>query len=113
MKIIKDILTFEELKKMAAGLFGNSVKAVVDVDRELIAVDAELHSDLEALLLEDGSKQKNLWGINLYPELRGEDFIEFDSMINMRPSQGNRSCGVDNEEIRKRIIDIVAKWIKE
>lgn len=113
MKIIKDILTFEELKKMAAGLFGNSVKAVVDVDRELIAVDAELHSDLEALLLEDGSKQKNLWGINLYPELRGEDFIEFDSMINMRPSQGNRSRGVDNEEIRKRIIDIVAKWIKE
>ncbi len=113
MKIIKDILTFEELKKIAAGLFGNSVKAVVDVDRELIAVDAELHSDLEALLLEDGSKQKNLWGINLYPELRGEDFIEFDSMINMRPSQGNRSRGVDNEEIRKRIIDIVAKWIKE
>lgn len=113
MKIIKDILTFEELKKMAAGLFGNSVKAVVDVDRELIAVDAELHSDLEALLLEDGSKQKNLWGINLYPELRGEDFIEFDSMINMRPSQGNRSRGVDNEEIRKRIIDIVAKRIKE
>ena len=91
MKIITEILTFDELKKMAADTFGNVVKAVVDVDRELIAVDAELHSDLEALLLGNGSKQKNLWGINFYPEMQGNDFIEFDSMINMRPSQGNRS----------------------
>ncbi len=112
MKIVTKILTLDELKQMAVELFGNSVKAVVDTDRELIAVDAELHSDLEALLLEDGSKQKDLWGINLYPELRGEEFIEFDSMINMRPSQSNRSRGVDNEEIRKKIIEIVAKRIK-
>lgn len=112
MKIITDILTLDELKQMAAALFENSVKAVVDVDRELIAVDAELHSDLEALLLQGGSKQKNLWGINLYPELQGEDFIEFDSLINMRPSQGNRSRGIDNEEIRKKIIEIVAEKIK-
>jgi hypothetical protein len=88
------------------------VKAVVDVDRELIAVDAELHSDLEALLLGNGSKQKNLWGINFYPEMQGDDFIEFDSMINMRPSQGNRSRGVDDEGLRKKIIEIVAKRIK-
>lgn len=112
MKIITDILTLDELKQMAAALFENSIKAVVDVDRELIAVDAELHSDLEALLLQGGSKQKDLWGINLYPELQGEDFIEFDSMINMRPSQGNRSRGIDNEEVRKKIIEIVAEKIK-
>lgn len=112
MKIITDILTLDELKQMAAALFENSVKAVVDIDRELIAVDAELHSDLEALLLQSGSKQKDLWGINLYPELQGEDFIEFDSMINMRPSQGNRSRGIDNEEVRKKIIEIVAEKIK-
>ncbi|MBI4436517.1 MAG: hypothetical protein HY590_03775 [Candidatus Omnitrophica bacterium] len=96
---------------MAADRFGNLVKAVVDVDRELLAVDAELHSDLEALLLEDGSEQKSLWGINLYPEMQGDDFIEFDSMINMRPSQGNSSRGVENEEMRQRIILIVAKRI--
>lgn len=112
MKIITDILTLDELKQMAAALFENSVKAVVDVDRELIAVDAELHSDLEALLLQGGSKQKDLWGINLYPELQGGDFIEFDAMINMRPSQGNRSRGIDNEEVRKKIIEIVAEKIK-
>jgi Protein of unknown function (DUF5674) len=112
MKIITETLLSDELKQMAAATFGNLVKAVIDVDREIIAVDAELHSDLEALLLEDGSKQKSLWGINFYPEIQGDDFVEFDSMINMRPSQGNRSRGIENEEMRKKIIAIVAKMIK-
>ena len=113
MKIITESVTLNEIKTMAVATFGNLVKAVVDVERELIAVDAELHSDLEALLLEDGSKQKSLWGINLYPEIQGDDFVEFDSMINMRPSQGNRSCGVEDTELRKKIIGIVAKRIKQ
>ena len=112
MKIITEILLLSELKQTAAATFGNLVKAVVDVDREIIAADAELHSDLEALLLENGSKQKSLWGINLYPEIQGDDFVEFDSMINMRPSQGNRSRGIENEEMCKKIIAIVAKRIK-
>lgn len=113
MKIITQSVTLNEIKAMAVATFGNLVKAVVDVERELIAVDAELHSDLEALLLEDGSKQKSLWGINLYPEIQGEDFVEFDSMINMRPSQGNRSHGVEDKELRKKIIEIVAKRVKQ
>ncbi len=105
--IIRDTLTFQDLKQMAECLFGDMVKAVVDLDRQLIAVDAELHSDLEALLLEDGSQQKSLWGINLYPGLPSDQFIEFDSMINMRPSQGNRSRGIEDEAARKRIAALV------
>ena len=97
---------------MAADRFGDIVKAVVDIDQELIAVDAELHSDLEAALLENGSEQKRLWGINFYPEASGDDFIEFDSMINVRPSQGNRSRGVKNEEIPNKIIQIVNQRIE-
>jgi len=93
-------------------MFGDMVKAVVDVDREFIAVDAELHSDLEALLLQDGSKQASLWGINFYPGAAGDEFVEFDSMINVRPSAGNRSRGVDNEEMRKKINAVVAKRIQ-
>ena len=112
MKIITEILLSGELQQMTVATFGNLIKVVVDVDKEILALDAELHSDLEALLLENGSKQKNLWGINLYPEIQGDDFIEFDSMINMRPSQGNRSRGIENEEMRKKIISIVAKRIK-
>jgi len=112
MKMITKELALGELKQMVVSRFGNLVKAVVDVDREIIAVDAELHSDLEALLLENGSKQGSLWGINFYPELGQDEFIEFDSMINMRPSHGNRSRGVDNEETRKKIIEIVKKRIR-
>ena len=112
MRIITKTLSFNDLKKMAADMFGDIVKAVVDIDRELIAVDAELHSDLEALLLEDGSQQKHLWGINLYPEASGDEFIEFDSMINVRPSQDNRSRGVESEAIQGKIIQIVGKRIE-
>ena len=111
MRIITDTLTRHELKQMASHLFGNMVKAVVDVERELLAADAELHADLEALLLEDGSRQQSLWGINLYPELSGDELIGFDSMINMRPSQGNNSRSVENRELREKITAIVAKKI--
>jgi len=75
MKIISDCITLDELKQMAAALFGNMVKAVVDIDRELLAVDAELHSDLEALLLKDGSKQKNLWGKTYTLNCRGRNSL--------------------------------------
>jgi len=112
MKIISKTLVIGELKRMAEEGFGNMVKAVVDIERRLIAVDADLHSDLEAALLDDGSKQKYLWGINLYPDLQDDSFIEFDSMINLRPSQGNKSRGVDDEELRREIAAIVAERIK-
>lgn len=112
MKIVREKLTLGELKQTTSGIFDNMIKAVVDVERELIALDAELHSDLEAILLQDGSKQKDLWGINLYFDLAADEFIEFDSMINMRPSQGNRSRGIENQETRKKIGEITAKWIK-
>lgn len=112
MKILDNVISIEELRKIAADTFGDIVKAVVDIERGLVAIDAELHSDLEAVLLESGSKQKDLWGINFYPDMEGEDFIEFDSMINMRPSQGNATRGVNSVEIRKKIIETVNKWVK-
>ena len=111
MKIIDRKIAIDELRQMAAATFGDMVKAVVDVERELLAVDAELHSDLEALLLEKGSKQKDLWGINFYPEMTGNDFMEFDSLINIKPSLGNRSRGVESGEIRKKIASIAAERI--
>jgi hypothetical protein len=112
MKIVTSAIELKELKEMAAGSFGDLVKAVVDVEKGIMALDAELHSDEEALLLTNGSKQENLWGINFYPELSGEDFIEFDSMINIRPSADNRSRGVDSLEIRERIKAIVDKLVR-
>lgn len=90
---------------------GPMIKAVVDVKKEIVAIDSELHADLEQLLLSRDSNQDDLWGINLYPE-ETEDFIEFDSMINIRPRQNNFSRDVENEETRKTIQKVVEKWIK-
>ncbi len=87
------------------------VKAVVDIDRGLLALDADLHADLEGLLLQDGSEQESLWGINLYQDVDDEFFIEYDSLINIRPRQGNRSRGVDDERIRARITEVISRWI--
>jgi Protein of unknown function (DUF5674) len=112
MKIVDAAISLTELKAMAQGRFGNMVKAVVDVERRIMAVDGELHADEEAILLENGSRQENLWGINIYPELEGSDRIEFDSVINIRPSQGNRSRGVDNTIVREEIVQVVAGLMK-
>lgn len=113
MQIIEEPISISKLKEMAKNGFGEFVKAVVDVDLKIMAVDAELHADEEAFLLERGSKQTSLWGINIYPELKQEEQIEFDSMINLRPSQGNRTRTVENEEIRRSILDITSTLIKQ
>lgn len=112
IKIVKHKLSIQELKKMAREEFGDVVKAVVDVEQEIMAVGGELHADEEVELMEKaGSKREFTWGINLYPEKSGEEFIEFDSMINLKPAYGNRSRGIDNLEIQRKIKDIVNKLL--
>ena len=77
-----------------------------------MAIGGELQADEEAALMEAGSKQENLWGINIYPGQAGDDRIEFDSMINIRPYLGNHSRGVENIETQKKILFIVKQLIK-
>lgn len=98
---------------MADEQFGDWIKAVVDVGRGVMAVGGDLHADDEALLLADGSRQQDLWGINLYPDEPGRDWIEFDSMINIRPRDGNRSRGVDDEHVRARVRRVVASLVTD
>lgn len=113
MQILNNPIAIEELKTLANNTFGDFVKAVIDIEQNKIAIDAELHCDLESILLDDGSKQNNLWGINFYPDIKDDDFIEFDSMINMRPSQGNMSRSVDSKETQQIIRKLVSNWIKK
>lgn len=113
MKIV-DKISIKELKEMANKMFGNMVKADVDIVKKIVIVDMELHADGEAKLLEDGSRQNDLWGINLHPDIFGkDDFIEFDSMINIRPSQKNMSRGVEDLEVRRKIKEIVNEVVHE
>ena len=107
----KEPIGIEELRRLATRRFGDLVKGVVDVERAIMIVDAEMHADEEAELLDGGSRQQDLWGINLYPELPEEDWLEFDSMINLRPSFGNRSRGVDDPALRDRIASMVRLFV--
>lgn len=111
--VIRTSVTKADLDTMAKQQFGDMVKAVVDIEQGIMAIGGELHSDEEAMLLEQGSQQRNLWGINLYPERPTTEWIEFDSMINVRPSGGNRSRYVEREEIRDAVIAIVHRLVQD
>ena len=96
---------------MARPRFGDMVKAVVDLRRGIMLLDADMHADQEAELLADGSARRDLWGINRYPDLPEAEWLEFDSMLNLRPSFGNRSRGVDDPDTRSRIATLVQQLV--
>jgi hypothetical protein len=107
IRVVRDTVSRDELTEIAKQQFGDMVKAVVDVEQGIMAIGGELHSDEEAMLLDQGSAQRHLWGINLYPDKPLDEWIIFDSMINVRPSGGNRSRYVESSEIREAITRIV------
>ena len=111
--IIKEPITRAELKKIAEKRFGDLVKAAVDIEQEIMAVGGEFHMDEQTVLHEEsGSKQQDVWGINIYPDRTGDEFIEFDSMINLKPNLGNRSRDVEDPKIKDQIRQIVNKLVK-
>ena len=111
-EILRRATSRARLSSLAEAQFGDMVKAVVDVERRVMAIGGELHSDEEAALIEDGSAQANLWGVNLYPAEQGDAWIEFDSMINVRPSQGNRSRNVEDPGLQDRIRQVVTALVE-
>jgi hypothetical protein len=112
MEMVKNPITLKHLREIAEVQFGDIVKAVVDVSKAVMVIGGELHADEEALLLDLGCKQNDIWGINLYPDDYGnDDWIEFDSMINVRPGQSNRSRFIENPELRRQIREIVNKLV--
>ena len=114
MRILSQPVTKKELIKTSHNFIDtNTIKAAVDIKREKIAVDSPMHYDCEQLLLEDGSDQADIWGINLYlDEADLDDLVEFDSMINIRPAEGNRSRSVEDPMTQAKIKSVVTKWLK-
>lgn len=109
-----DSITIAELSNMAEKMYGNLVKGVVDIKQKKLVLDAEMHADEEAYLLENGSTQSDLWGINLYPEkFNTIKFVEFDSLINIRPRQNNMSRSVEDPKLQKQIIDLVTQKVSK
>jgi hypothetical protein len=101
------------LRVLVDRFFEDMVKFVVDVEREIIAVGGELHADAEALLLDGGSRQEALWGANYFPGRAPADCIEFTSLINIRPAQGNRSMEIQDESVRARVRELTLRLIGE
>ncbi|MCX5796778.1 MAG: DUF5674 family protein [Elusimicrobia bacterium] len=112
IRLIRQPVSWAEVRALAGTQFGEMVKAAVDVERGLLALGGELHSDEEALLIEDGSRQEDLWGINIYPDRPEADRVEFDSMINVRPAQNNRSRGVEDPALRRRVLAVVDRLVR-
>jgi hypothetical protein len=110
-RIVRTPIPLSEVVAIARQRFGDMIKAAVDIGRGVMAMGGELHSDEEALLLEDGSVQSDVWGINIYPAEVGEAWIEFDSMINVRPSANNRTRSVDDPATQARIRQVVESLI--
>jgi hypothetical protein len=107
-----DSISLGELVILADVRLMDLVKTDVDLDLGRLLVDMDLHADGEQYLLETGSRHESLWGINLHPRDFGTpEFVEFDSVINLRPRQ-NRSRGVDDPEFRRRIRDLVMSKVQ-
>ena len=102
-----------ELARLVRLFFEDMVKFVVDVERRVAAVGGELHADAEQLLLDRGSRQSDLWGANYYPGRGQEGCIEYTSLINIRPSQSNRSMQIEDPAIRERVREITFALIGE
>ncbi len=113
MQYVDKPISRSQLRQYATETFGQLVKAVVDIEKKVMVVDADLHADQERYLLERGSQQEYLWGINLYPDVYDDDFVEFDSMINIRPRQHNASRSVENIDIQNKIRNIVNSLVSE
>lgn len=112
IKIVTKKISLQEIQEMSKLFTEQLVKGVVDVAQKKIALGAGMHGDEEALLLEQGSEQQNLWGINIYPYLPKEQWIEYDSMINIRAWQNNRSRSVEDPKLKEMIAEIVYAFIE-
>ena len=112
IKIITNTITAQEVKKMAEDIFGDMVKAAVDVERKIIAIGGELHADAEAMLINYGSEQKNIWGINIYPDKPKNERIEYISLINIRPKQNNKSMKIEDTALQNIIKKIINSAIQ-
>jgi len=110
--IIKEKISKDHLKQLAQETFGDMIKIVVDLERNIMAIGGEMHADCEQVLLEDGSKQENLWGANIYPDSDEDNFIEYQSLINIRPRVGNRSMEIEDENIRNQVKRVINFFVE-
>jgi len=112
IEMIREKISTQKLRKLADASFGDMVKGVVDIQRRIVALGGELHADCEAVLLEGGSQQEDLWGFNLYLDKPFRERLEFSSFVNIRPSRGNRSMEIKDPDLRKKMREIIDSLVE-
>ena len=112
IRIIEDKITKVELKELAREFYVEMIKGVADIERKIVALGGEWHMDANEILIKDGSKQENLWGFNFYLNKPTEEMLEYNSLINIRPRQGNKSMEIESEEIKSKIFEIVNNLVE-
>ncbi|MBI4155786.1 MAG: hypothetical protein HY507_00965 [Candidatus Zambryskibacteria bacterium] len=105
--IISDTITIDELKKIAKEFYVTMIKGVVDIKKEVIAFGGQYHIDANAVLTEKGSQQQDVWGFNVNFIKPKEEWIEYNSLINIRPLQENYDMEVLDEDIRRKMKKII------
>ena len=111
IRIITDTITREEMSEIAKEFYGNMVKGVADVENKIIALGGEYHMDANIVMIEHGSRQDNIWGFNIYLDREGDDWLEYVSLINIRPAVGNRSMFIEDHELCRKIKKIITEKI--
>jgi len=107
IKIVREKISKNELEELAKDFYGFMIKGAIDIDREIVAFGGEYHIDANSVLIQEGSRQENIWGFNIYPD----HTLDFISLINIRPSEGNRSMEIKDDKLQAVISAIVKKFL--
>ncbi len=107
IRIINQAISGKELKDLAKEFYEDLIKGVVDIERQVVALGGEMHSDAEEVLLRNGSKQSDLWGFNILLDKTKEECLIYESFINIRPRDNNKELEVKNPEIREKMKRII------
>lgn len=100
--------TPQEVREMLE-VYQDYIKLAVDVERNVLSGGGILHADCDAILLEDGSNNDNVWGADWYPFTQK---LEYEAMLNIRPRLGNRSMYLQNPLLRDKIATIADNLLR-
>ncbi|MBI5457731.1 hypothetical protein HY971_03335 [Candidatus Kaiserbacteria bacterium] len=109
--IVREPVPEETLDALAEAWHGTLVKGAADIERDIVALGGDWHMDANNVLIADGSQQENVWGFNIYPKERSGSALEYISLINIRPAQGNKAMELADETLREKIKEIVSKLV--
>ena len=113
IRIIREPVTHDVLEELMRVHYRTFIKGVADIERGVIALGGDWHMDANTVLFSDGSEQKNLWGFNIYLGKSGDEAIEYESIINIRPAQNNRGRVIEDERVRSQVRSLVAQFVPE